>query len=85
MDTYNVEEYIVGSGEMKDLFILLISPAISCLIKFYQIFLFHWQFEIKDLYFGRKIRRINKLKSRIHLQKLEKQVDVQQFQTCSNL
>lgn len=29
--TYNEDEYIVGSGEMVDRFILLTSPAMSCL------------------------------------------------------
>lgn len=29
-NTYNVDEYRIGSGEMVDLFILLISPAMSC-------------------------------------------------------
>lgn len=28
--TYSVEEYIIGSGEMEDLFILLMSEAMSC-------------------------------------------------------
>lgn len=28
--TYSEEEYIIGRGEMEDLFILLISAAISC-------------------------------------------------------
>ena len=31
--TYNVEEYTIGSGDIIDRFILLISPAISCFIK----------------------------------------------------
>lgn len=29
-NTYNVDEYRIGSGEMEDLLILLISPAMSC-------------------------------------------------------
>lgn len=29
--TYSADEYIVGSGEMEDLFILLTNPAMSCL------------------------------------------------------
>lgn len=29
-DAYSVEEYRIGRGEMEDLLILLISPAISC-------------------------------------------------------
>ena len=28
--TYSVEEYTIGSGEMEDLFILLMSAAMSC-------------------------------------------------------
>lgn len=31
--THSVEEYTIGRGEMEDLLILLISPAMSCLIK----------------------------------------------------
>lgn len=31
--THSVEEYTIGRGEMVDLLILLISPAMSCLIR----------------------------------------------------
>lgn len=32
-NTYNVEEYTIGSGEKEDLLILLISAVISCSIE----------------------------------------------------
>lgn len=36
-DIYNSGEYVVGMGEMEDLFILLTSPVMSCLQTFISI------------------------------------------------
>lgn len=43
-----MEEYTIGRGEMEDLLILLISPAMSCLIKsFIHKFIHLKEFKLK--------------------------------------
>lgn len=48
-DTYKVEEYIIGSGENKPRFILLISPVLSCWI--YIVTISYRRYQDKELLF----------------------------------